>query len=193
MSYTVQHLAAPELRNHITPKVEWEAALLQHINLASDPFTVADCISLGVRAVSDGSEWDQTQGSFRWAMSDTEGIRCATGMGPAHGSAPTSYRLEGYGMLSILCFIRRLAVYTGRTTNWHGIVATDSQSLLDTPLQLKSAIKSPLGHTTQYPTTVIKPYVLDPLLPDWDVVRGIQHLAQGMTGLQLQYVAGHQD
>ena len=40
---------------------------------------------------------------------------------------------------------------------------------------------------------MIKPFVLDPLLPDWDVVRGIQHLAQGMTGLQLQYVAGHQD
>lgn len=88
--------------------------------------------SLGGWTVSDGLEWDQTQGAFGWSMSDPTGFRCATCMGPAYGSAPSSYRSERYGMLSMLCFLRRLAELTGRPSLWSGIVATDSQSLLDT-------------------------------------------------------------
>lgn len=53
---------------------DWESALLKHTTLSFYPFfTVADMISSGVCAVSDGSEWDQIQGSFGWVMSDRKG------------------------------------------------------------------------------------------------------------------------
>lgn len=143
---------------------EWEEKLLHHTILVLDPFTVADIISLGVRTVSDGSEWDQTQGSFGWSLSNLNGIRCATGMGPAHGRAPTAYRSEGYGMLSILCFLRRLAEYTGRTSLWEGIVATDSQSLLDT-LQIKAEINISPESVTQSTVNVTKPLCFRSVTP----------------------------
>jgi hypothetical protein len=96
-------------------------------------------------------------------------------------------------MLSILCFLQRLAEYTGREPLWQGIVATDSQSLLDTlhsPAHVESSTEE---QHTRRTARRIKQFPLDPLLPEWDVVRGIQELAQRMSGLRLLYVAGHQD
>jgi hypothetical protein len=83
--------------------------LLKHTTLEFDPYTVADKISLGVRTVSDESKWDQTHGLFAWSMRNPGGLRCPSRMGPAHRSTPTLYRSESYGMLSILCFLHRLA------------------------------------------------------------------------------------
>lgn len=189
--YDVPSVPPATFDQYIARLPEWEEELLHHVELLFDPYTVATMLSSGVRTVCDGSEWDQqTQGSFRWSLSDTNGIRCATGIGPAHWSSPTSYRSESYGMLSILCFLRRLAEFTGHTSAWHGIVATDSDSLLKT-LRKKHVVTYPSVAMAVQPS--LKAFPLDPLLPEWDVVRGIQVLVQSMPGLALQYVAGHQD
>lgn len=140
--------------------------------------------------MSDGSEWDQSQGSFGWSVSDKQGTRCATGMGPARGCLPNSYRSESYGMLSILCFS-----FTGRSlSTWVGIIATDSESLLKT----RTVEAAPKGKTAPNKHSIpmlslVQSFPLDPLLPEWDVVRGIQVMATQMPGLALKYVAGHQD
>jgi hypothetical protein len=147
---------------YINTLPEWEIELLKHVLLASDPFTVADKLDTGVRTVSDGSEWSQTQGAFGWSMSDPTGARWATGMGPAHGSAPSSYRSESYGMLSILCFLRRLAEFTGRISSWRGIVATDSQSLLDTLHLRQNATDNSPGQEQQSQEARLKLFSLDP-------------------------------
>ncbi|KAI2510607.1 hypothetical protein MHU86_3718 [Fragilaria crotonensis] len=42
---------------------EWESELLRHTEMFEDPFTVAMALEHGVRAVSDGSDWNQEQGA----------------------------------------------------------------------------------------------------------------------------------
>ncbi|KAI2490363.1 hypothetical protein MHU86_24203 [Fragilaria crotonensis] len=107
----------------------WEAELLQEVELSEDPFTVSEVLSHGIRAVSDGSVWTDNQGAFGWMLSSDLGDRVARGMGPARGAKVDSYRAEAYGMLAILCFLRRLAEFTTQMEPWTGILATDSESL----------------------------------------------------------------
>ena len=107
-------------------------------------------------------------------------------MGPARSSQPNSYRSEGYGMLALLCFLRRLSEFTQAHEPWTGTLATDSKSLIDTiygPKYLQ------LGHIQA--TDFRRP--LDPLSPEWDVVYGVQQLLQSMPGLTVKHIKGHQD
>jgi hypothetical protein len=62
--------------------------------------------------VSDGSVRSD-RGAFGWCLSQSDGRSLVTGMGPAQGMAPSSYRAEGYGMLAILRFIVRLCEFCG--------------------------------------------------------------------------------
>ena len=62
---------------------EWERGQLQFLELASDAFTVGLAISYGIRAVSDGSVWNDNQGAFRCTLSTDQGDRMARCMGPA--------------------------------------------------------------------------------------------------------------
>jgi hypothetical protein len=97
----------------------WEAELLQQVDLSEDdPFTVSDVLSHGIRAVSDGSVWTENQGSYGWMISSDLGDRVARGMGPARGAKVDSYRAEAYGMLTILCFLRRLSEFTTQMEPW---------------------------------------------------------------------------
>ena len=179
---------------HVASLSQWEAELLQHVHLVDTPYHVLQSLTPGFRLVSDGSDWDNIHGSFGWTISDPDGNRLATGMGPAHGSRTNSYRSESYGMLSGLCFLRRLLEFTGQSHAWHGILGTDSQSLIDTVSDQAACISTDLsvgldhGHIRQ-----IKRYPLDPMLPDWDIVRGIQVLLQSMPAITLQHIKGHQD
>ena len=74
---------------------KWEQELLQHTTLATDAYAIGVALEHGFRAVSDGSAWFQTQGSFGWILSSDTGERLAIGMGPASGNKPNSYRSEG--------------------------------------------------------------------------------------------------
>ena len=85
----------------------------------------------GLRVVSDGSVWEDNQGAFGWTLSTANGVRVAQGMGPARGAKVDSYRAEAYGMLAVLCLLNRLAIFTNQNYPWQGILATDSQSLLE--------------------------------------------------------------
>jgi hypothetical protein len=109
---------------------ERDAELLQHIELPSDPYSVCEVLSHGIRAVSDGSVWDNNQGAYGWMISTVLGDRTAKGMGPARGVQVDSYWAEAYGMLAILTILKRLAEFTVYMEPWSGILATDSQSLL---------------------------------------------------------------
>jgi hypothetical protein len=90
---------------YIASLCPWETELLTHVEMTDDPFTVADALEHGVRAVSDGSDWYQIQGAFGWTMSTDLGERCAWCMGPARSASPHAYRSESYGLLSLLCFL----------------------------------------------------------------------------------------
>jgi hypothetical protein len=169
----------------------WEVEVLQMMELSCDAFAVSEALSHGVRAVSDGSVWDDEQGAFGWIISNDIGERTASGMGPATGSRPNSFRAEAYGMLATLCFLTRLAEYTGYHEPWVGILATDSQSLLDTVLEQTGNVDQMENDTT---VQSIKPVHTLPVDgPEWDVVSNILELLAKQPGLELQYVKGHQD
>ena len=119
-------------RDYIDTLPEWEQELLLHTALVSDAYVVGVALEHGLRAVSDGSEWFQTQGSFGWILSSDLGERLASGMGQAQSRRSNSYRSEGYGMLALLLFLQRLAKFIQYHDQWNGIIATDSKSLIDT-------------------------------------------------------------
>ena len=164
----------------------WEQELLAHTKMATDAYAVGIALEHGIRAVSDGSEWFQTQGSFGWILSSDLGERLATGMGPARSSRPNSYRSEGYGMLALLCQLQHLAEYIQLHEPWHGVIATDSKSLID-------KVRGPCHHHNGHSQGTVYQQPLDPLSPEWDVVVGIQKLLQEMPGLKLEHIKGHQD
>ena len=169
---------------------EWERELLQYLELASDAYTVGVAISHGLRAVSDGSVWDNNQGAFGWTISTDQGERMARCMGPARGARLDSYRAEAYGMLSALCFLRRLAEFIGQRDEWHGILATDSQSLLDTITD--RAYKLTTDEEPR-PCALKDLRYLNVMDPDWDLTSSIITVAQTMAGVEMQYIKGHQD
>ena len=125
---------SPTFDHYVESLQPWEAELLRHVDLPTDPYTATFKLihGGGIRVVSDGSVWHENQGAYGWALSTASGERIASGMGPASGSTIDSYRAEAYGMLATLCFLRRLAEYTNHADAWwNGILATDSQSLLE--------------------------------------------------------------
>jgi hypothetical protein len=125
-------LTTPTFEEFLLSLEPWERDLLQHTEIKNDPTSFCDQLSHGFRAVSDGSVRYNIYGAFGWIMSTPNGERVVWGMGPAYGMRPQSYRAEGYGLLSILRFLIRMAEFTEKTDPWSGIIGTDSLSVLDT-------------------------------------------------------------
>ena len=183
-------LIASTFTEYISMLPPWEAELLGFVETSLDPFSVAHALSYGVRAVSDGSVWDGNQGSFGWMVSTKEGDRLARGMGPARGSQVDSYRAEAYGMLTVSTFLSRLAAFTGYQESWVGIIATDSQSLLDT---IADRTVSPSDDTPPVYSVVKKLQDLDVNCPEWDLLSSFVVSLATYPGIKLEYVKGHQD
>jgi hypothetical protein len=110
-------------------------------------------------------------------------------MGPARGAKVDSYRAEAYGMVAILCFLRRLSEYTTQMEPWVGILATDSQSLLETLTEKSTELTS--NSNPFWKRKLLKH--LDVKCPDWDLVSNILVELEKWPGLILQHVRGHQD
>ena len=89
-------------------------------------------------------------------------------------------------MLALLCLLQRLAKYIQLHEPWHGVIATDSKSLID-------KVRGPCHHHNGHSQGTVYQQPLDPLSPEWDVVVGIQKLLQEMPGLKLEHIKGHQD
>jgi hypothetical protein len=98
-----------------------------------DPYSISVALSRrGVRVVSDGSEKFGTHGAFVRMLSDDRGERMATGMGPAREATASAFRTEAFEMLAVTRFLARLGQFKGHCDDWNGVIATDSQSVLDT-------------------------------------------------------------
>ena len=179
--------------DYIQQQSPWEQELLEHIDLSDDPFSVGWALSSGIRGVSDGSVWLKTWGAFGWILSDDQGSKKAEGMGPAPGARPNSYRSEAYGMLSLLCFLRRLHEFTGQCEPWVGTLATDSQSLLDTIKGHSPQPEDQPVFAADDQWTDTEQWPLEELSPEWDVVQNIRQLLVTMPHITLEYVRGHQD
>jgi hypothetical protein len=116
-------------------------------------------------------------------LSSLDGQRLAYGMGPARGRTLHSYRAEAYGMLSLLRFLLRIKEFTDMHEPWTGVIATDSQGVLDT-LQTGDNDPVDLDHGK---------VVLNCLRPKWDILIEIQAILENMPNVRFQHVEGHQD
>jgi hypothetical protein len=94
--------------DHLPRLDPWEMQLLFNMELHCDEaelwsaLTTQDCY-----IATDGSAPDG-KGSFAWLISDSIGNTLVQCMGPVFGAGVTSFRAEGYGILSLLRFLLRL-------------------------------------------------------------------------------------
>ena len=88
-------------------------------------------------------------------------------------------------MLSLLRFLIRLAEFTCKFDQWHGIIATDSKSLLDTLFGTALSAQDCQAIKTLQST--------DALQADWDVVVEIHRALAVLPGITLRHIKGHQD
>jgi hypothetical protein len=158
---------------------EWETQLLSAITLHFSPYTLAALLEQSTfKACSDGSAV-ANEGSFGWVLSLKDGTRLAHGAGLVDGHDPRSFRAEGQGMLSVVCFLRRILEYTGTTNLITGVFATDNTGLI---ARVESQIK------IEYP-------VLNSVFKsDWDIVEAIvQTIRIAPIQATFEHVKGHQD
>jgi hypothetical protein len=127
--------------------------------------------------VSDGSVLG-SHGTFGWAISLPNGTRLATCAGHAFGHKPTSFRAEGYGMLSMLRFLFRLFAFCGEPIPPAIKLFTDNLGLLD-------RISSSRTQVNEHPNATLR--------PDWDVLRSIADTLLHFPAPKLEHVYGHQD
>jgi exonuclease III len=163
----------------------WEFDLLNHIELAADPYAVCHDLSYGIRGASDGSVKYEEHGAYGWVLSTDRGVRLVFGKGPVRGYHPTSFRAEGVGLLSLLRFLIRIAQYTMMHEPWSGTVVTDSKSLLDVLFGTDDTTDN-----EQPPPQL--PY-LEPTQADWDVLVELRHSLERLPGITLRHIKGHQD
>ena len=202
---------------------EWEIELLAKAQLTHDAFTTcAKMRKNGFHAAGDGSVQHEHHGAFGWIISTREGERLARANGPVRGYRPTSYRAEGYGILSILRFVKRLLLYCNEDPDWQWEMTSDNISLVDTVNGTEVDEDDPTyrtngGVSQQSPHDwsvwkEISPHDLEeasPVLwstsehsktnstldPDWDVLNEIRWsmFQDGLKGCSLSYIKGHQD
>eukprot|EP00980_Cylindrotheca_fusiformis_P024905 scaffold12690_cov177-Cylindrotheca_fusiformis.AAC.2 len=128
--------------------------------------------------VSDGSE-ARTSMAFGWVVAAPDGFRLATGSGPAFGSQPSSFRAEGYGMLSMVKFLLQLRQTSGSTDQWKIQCATDSQGLV-------TAVKNCLTYDEPFPNVTLD--------PEYDIIHEIvMTCRQAKLEVVLSHVKGHQN
>jgi hypothetical protein len=160
----------------------WEAALFHTIELRYSPHEIVRYLAeetfLGV---SDGAEKYKCA-AFGWMTSRSNGHRLVRCTGPVYGADPSSFRAEGYGFLSMLRFLLRLAEYCDTPQLYECTLASDN-------LDLITRIK-------ESGSTVLHPALSLSLAPDWDIVNEIE-IACEQLQIQhpptIQLVKGHQD
>ena len=176
--------------DYINSLEAWEVDLLMHTELIADAYTICLELQQSFAAGSDGSVMFGTDGAFGWTLSNLDGERAAQGMGPSRGSVMNSYRAECSGMLSILRFLVRLAEFTVMDGTWTGTIGTDSQSMLDTLF----GRSTDSGPTAAEPTSLSPDAtLLNPLIPEWDLLFEIRNTLLQLPSVKLVYVKGHQD
>lgn len=139
----------------------WEADLLQHVKLELDQAYLCFDLQLYFYAGTDGSVKLETMEAFGWMLSNLEGDRVASAMGPAQGAMMDLYRVKCTGMLLLLRFLFRICVYTHMDDPWRGLIGTDRQSMLDR-----------LYTVDLTTTTATQLASLDVLDPEWDFISG---------------------
>ena len=97
----------PSFQDFVSRQSDWAQRLLDHTRFLTpfEEFVEKLQMSLFIVAAGDGSVKNQ-QGAFGWVIADPNGEFLVEGQGPAYGTPMDSFRAEGYGLLSILTFLK---------------------------------------------------------------------------------------
>jgi hypothetical protein len=131
-----------------------------------------------IHCTSDGLAPKLT-GSFGWSCSIDNGKRIAQNCGPAFGYRTSSFRAEGYGLLSYIRLIYRAFEFTGNTLPSNLHIHTDSESCL-------KQLQKMLAYPFYFPNLTMS--------SDWDVLQAIIATMRSFNNKPtLSHVTGHQD
>jgi hypothetical protein len=168
---------------------KWEIQLFDSLDMFHPCYDLIDIISanppdedqyldIQLLAISDGSAFDKSM-SFGWSMSLLSGQRLATCAGPVPGSKQSSFRAEGYGLLSITRFIHHLFIFCGVRPEWKIQLSSDNDPLIQ-------RIATTRPYTQCFPNSTLE--------ADWDVVHMIVRTLQDLPCIiRVTHVKGHQD
>lgn len=124
-----------EVHEEIKLMDEWERQLLQNIEILVPIERISQPIRQHIIIASDGSVKDN-QASYGWVLATDDGIRLIHCKGPAYGYCPTSYRAEGYGLLSAICFIH-YSRHKWKWNNQYKIICDNRGMILTMQEQLR--------------------------------------------------------
>jgi hypothetical protein len=176
---------ATTMLEYIDDLPTWDRSLFQWLRLLVDPFELVELCThassaqgLTLLFVSDGSAGNNSM-SFAWVLALPCGRRVVTCAGPVFGFRESSYRSEGYGVLSAVRFVYHLFQFCGCAPQWRYEYMADNKGLL-------TAILQDSKYTEAFPNTTLE--------ADWDLRNEIKETLK-LIGRpnSFSHVKGHQD
>ena len=174
------HATLMDYIEHLPP---WERSLLEHLELlggVTDQELLERLETDTLYIASDGSK-ESHRASFAWYMSDRDGNRLARCQGPCFGLDPTSYRAEGYGLLSVCRLLYHMRNHYQLNLESH-FVYCDNESIV------KKAQKPPTNLDSIFPN--------ETLAAEWDLLieiwRSLEIFDSEMHPT-FTHIKGHQD
>eukprot|EP00980_Cylindrotheca_fusiformis_P020498 scaffold7555_cov72-Cylindrotheca_fusiformis.AAC.3 len=128
--------------------------------------------------VSDGSEYQGSM-TFGWTIAAPDGFRLVACAGPAFGSQASSYRAEGYGLLSMALFLYHFRRFTESSSAWRVNFASDNLGLI-------TKVRQSLSFDFPFPNLTLD--------SDYDLIHEIVMTnRQSRMVSKFSHVKGHQD
>lgn len=161
---------------------KWESNLLQIVTMTNNIFRMSEVFQSATSSspllIATDSSAPQFDGSYGWIISTSSGDRITTNYGRVQGMRITLFRAERYGLLSVLCFIHRVSIFTNtRTTRM--TILIDSKSVI-------CRVNKLLQWDSLYPNLTT--------IPEYDVLQAIVCLIKTLRyPPTLQFIRGHQD
>jgi ribosomal protein L17 len=154
----------------------WQEDLLQNVTIQTTEEHIREAMRSPLKIASDGSV-QAHRASFAWVISTSTGERLVTCMGPAYGCKPTSYRAEGYGILSVLRFLHLIMTQGVAVGRCH--VVCDNEALIEQMQQ-------------SYDPTKVQPNQTN--VAEWDIICEIGATTnKGLPVIRYQHIKGHSD
>ena len=163
----------------------WEVHLLEHLELLVPDDHLMDCLSTQTCIlVSDGSA-PSPKASFAWILASPDGRRLARCSGPAFGYKASSYRAEGYGMLSGTRFLYHIS----------NLLQTEPTPRNLQPVEFRCDNKSMIEVTVKH-CKYQQVYPNATMASDWDIIAELRetiHQIPETSRPSYRHIKGHQD
>jgi hypothetical protein len=168
---------ATTIQQAINQALPWEQELIGGISLLVQEETMKQAIEGDIKIACDGSV-QKEKASFAWVMATKEGSRLATCSGPAYGCKPTSYRAEGYGILSTMRFLALLVKRYGNIGPCQ--IVCDNEAMVKEFNTTFDHRKAQPNHTT---------------IAEWDILIEVWKTKEQLSekSITMNHIKGHAD